>query len=185
MLINLADIKDQAALSQFERMVSKERLATLELTPIQGNFDLSHLQDIHRFLFQDIYPFAGQLRTEDISKDGFSFAPTQFMESSANDLFKQLHRENLLSTLPVDSFADRAAYYMSEINVIHPFREGNGRVQREFIRELANHAGHELDWSKVDPERTFKASVRSKVDTHDLADVIRETIVEIETSKLN
>ena len=177
-LINLPGIRDPEQLERFERTVTAEKLTRLKKNPIQGSFDFKHLQDIHRFLFEDIYPFAGKLRDENIAKDYFSFAPVQFLESSAHELFRQLRQEKYLQGLSVDQFADRAAYYMAEMNVLHPFREGNGRTQREFIRELAQHAGFTLDWSRVDQDKLFQASVRSKVDTRDLAAVIREAIQE-------
>lgn len=175
-LINLPGIRDPEELKRFEELVTKERLAQLALQPIQGSFDLEHLKSIHHFIFQDVYPFAGQIRQETIAKDFFTFAPAGYIEPAAKELFQQLKQEGHLKGLPLEQFADRAAYYMAEINVLHPFREGNGRTQREFIRQLARNAGYELDWTKVDPDRVLKASIRSKVDTKELADVIRESL---------
>lgn len=156
--------------------MTQERLVQLALRSSgDASFDLVQLQDIHRFIFQDVYPFAGQIREENISKDFFSFASTQYILSYANELFKQLHQENGLVGLDIESFSERAAHYMAEINVLHPFREGNGRTQREFMRQLAQHAGYDLEWSRVDPQRLLRASIRSKTDTQDLIEVIRES----------
>lgn len=175
-LINLPGIRDAEELKRFERTVTKERLSQLEQNPIRGSFDLEHLKKIHRFIFQDVYPFAGEIRTETIAKDYFTFAPAQFIVPAANDLFRQLKQEKYLKGLPLEEFADRAAFYMAEINVLHPFREGNGRTQREFIRELSVHAGYDLDWFRVDPDQLLKASIRSKVDPKDLSDIIQHAI---------
>lgn len=175
-LINLPDIRDAEELKRFEAIVTKERLARLALNPVPESFSLDQLKSIHRFVFQDVYPFAGKLREEDIAKGFFTFAPTQYIESSAIDLFRQLRQESFLKGLPMDKFADRAAHYMAEINVLHPFREGNGRTQREFTRQLAHNAGYDLDWSRVDPDRVMRASVRSKSDSTELAGVIRDAI---------
>jgi cell filamentation protein len=175
-LINKLGIQDAEQLARFERIISKRQLSALELNPIKGNFDLAHLQEIHRFIFQDIYPFAGEIRRETIAKDYFTFAPANFIEPAARDLFGQLKREGHLKGLPLEQFADRAAHYMAEINVLHPFREGNGRTQREFIRQLAQNAGFQLDWSKVDPQKLLQASIRSKADTKELAAVIKESL---------
>jgi cell filamentation protein len=175
-LINVPDIRDAEALKRYEAIVTKERLAQLALKPVEGSFDLEHLQGIHRFVFKDVYPFAGKLREEDIAKDYFTFAPTQFIHSSGKELFDQLRKEDFLKGLPMDRFADRTAHYMAEINVLHPFREGNGRTQREFVRQLARNAGYELDWSRLDPDRVLRASIRSTVNTSELAQVIREGI---------
>lgn len=175
-LMNKAGIRNYRELALFESLVSTKRLAELHLTPITGDFDLSHLQDIHHYIFQDVYPFAGQIRTENIAKDNFRFAPTQFIEPAAQDIFGQLQGEGALKGMPAEQFAERAAYYMAEINVLHPFREGNGRSTREFIRELANNAGFDLQWSRVDKDRVFQASVRSIHDTTELEKVIKEAI---------
>lgn len=175
-LINIPGMRDACKLSRFERTAALERLARLELKPMSGLFDLHHLQEIHRHIFERIYPFAGELREEDIAKDYFIFAPTQYIRSSAQSLFQQLQQEDYLRNLPADKFADRAAYYMGEMNVLHPFREGNGRTLRVFMRQLARHAGFDLDWTKVSVERIFRASVRSKSDTADLTAVIMESI---------
>lgn len=72
--------------------------------------------------------------------------------------------EKFLKGLDVDDFSSRAGYYMGEINMIHPFREGNGSAQREFIRKLAMKNGYELNWNRVDPERLLKASIQSVTD---------------------
>jgi cell filamentation protein len=173
-LINVPGIRDAEQLKRFEAIVTKERLAQLALQPVQEVFNLEHLKSIHHYIFKDVYPFAGKLREEDIAKDYFTFAPTQFIEPSANDLFRQLRTEGFLKGLDQDAFADRAAHYMAEINVLHPFREGNGRTQREFVRQVAQNAGYDLDWSRVETDRAFQASVRSKVNTGDLADVLRD-----------
>ncbi|WP_179223576.1 Fic/DOC family protein [Paenibacillus tyrfis] len=132
-LINYAGIRDEEQLKVFESIVTANRLAQLILTPTLGNFDLTHLKSIHHHIFQDVYPFAGKLRTEDIVKDTFRFAPMQFLESSATDLFRDLAKEKFLKDLPMADFAKRASHYMAEINVLHPFREGNGRPCTEGI----------------------------------------------------
>ncbi|WP_301292803.1 Fic family protein [Paenibacillus tyrfis] len=72
----------------------------------------------------------------------------------------------------MEEFASRAAHYMAEINILHPFREGNGRTQREFVRQLAANAGYQLDWSKADKSIVLQASIRSAVDTKELSNVI-------------
>lgn len=175
-LINYADLRSQKQLDEFEAIVTKKRLMDLYFQPTRGRFDLAHLQEIHRYVFQDVYPFAGELRTETIGKDFFSFPPHQFIRTSAADLFRKLSGENFLKGLQLEQFAPRAAYYMAEINASHPFREGNGRTQREFIRQVAEKAGYHLDWSKVDKSRIMRASIRSKVDTQELTQVITESL---------
>ena len=87
-------------------------------------------------------------------------------------LFKELKNENYLADLSKEELAERLAYYLSELNVLHPYREGNGRTTREFIRELALKNGYNLNLSKVTPQDFLKASIKSIADTTDLANLI-------------
>jgi len=176
-LINQPGIRDQAELTRYENIVTTYRLAQLQLGPIPGWFDVDHLKQIHQHIFQDVYPFAGKIRKENIAKGFFQFAPSQYIERELDSLLKGLAKENGLMGKSPDQFADRAAHYMAELNVIHPFREGNGRTQREFVRTLALNAGYQLDWSIHNKEDIMRASIRSTVDTKDLSNIIRGSIV--------
>ncbi|WP_232324857.1 Fic/DOC family protein [Halobacillus mangrovi] len=150
-------------------------LSELQEKPIIGDLDLRHLQKIHAYLFGDLYPFAGEIRTENITKDGFSFAQARFIKEAAVSLFEQLMKEGWehmdRSDLPL-----KLAYYMSEINVLHPFREGNGRSLREFIRCISLEAGYHLDWSAVPHEKVLQASIASVHDVRDLEEVIHASL---------
>ena len=139
---------------------------------IIGNFDAEHLNKIHTYLFEDIYPFAGKYRNENIAKGVFRFAEYEYIEPELQKLMKQLKDENYLSNLSKNEHAERLAYYLSELNVLHPYREGNGRTTREFIRELALKNGYNLNLSKVTPQDFLKASIKSIADTTDLANLI-------------
>jgi cell filamentation protein len=135
------------------------RIAQLLARPIRGHFDVPHLRAIHRHIFQDIFPWAGDFREVTTSRtNSFSFPPPQYLIPSLETLFAALKAENHLKALTPDAFAPRAAHYLGEINAIHPFREGNGRTQREFLRSLALHAGHTLTWANLTPEENNEAS---------------------------
>lgn len=175
-LINNFNTKDQKQLDILEAGFTAKRLMDLQKKPLKGIFDLKHLQNIHKYIFHDIYPFAGEIRTENIGKDSFRFALSKFIEPAAEELFLGLKNENYLSGQDFKEFAERAAYYMAEINVLHPFREGNGRAQREFIRTLAVRNGYELNWSLVPKEIVLDASIKSKDDHLLLANVIEKCI---------
>lgn len=181
-LINKFDIKDNDLLEKVEREITGFNQLKLEKNPIKGNFNLKHLQDIHKAIFSDIYDFAGKIRNENISK-GFAFANAQFIDVAAYDLFNQLKKENCLIGKNLNDFSERASYYMAEINVLHPFREGNGRSTREFIKELANECGFDLQWSKVDKDLLFNASCKSVVNTKLLAGVIKNCIEDVTKDK--
>ena len=161
-LRNNADIRDSAQLAQFEYRKTAERSLELAEQPVQGSFDLKHLQAIHKHLFQDVYDWAGELRTVNISKGSSHFARVEQLESYANStVFKNLAKDNFLQGMEKDRFVERLADHYGEINALHPFREGNGRSTRQFIEQLAQHAGYELDYTKVDRQRWNDAARES------------------------
>lgn len=135
-LVNKLDIHDNNKLYVIERKLVLLKLYELRQNKQIGNFDIYHFISIHKFLFEDIYPFAGKIRTEDIAKDSFRFAKWEYIEDQLKELLNKLNSENF-KNLSKEDFAKKLAYYMAELNVLHPFREGNGRTTREFIRQLA------------------------------------------------
>ena len=171
-LINKLDLKDNEKLEKAEKMIVLAKLYDLRQKPIEGNFDKAHLIEIHIYLFGDLYPFAGQFRTENIAKDSFSFAEWEYIESELDRLLLKLKDENYLEGLNKEDVAKKLAYYMSELNVLHPFREGNGRTIREFIRELALKNGYVIDYTKTTSEEILDAMMRSVIDETDLAKII-------------
>jgi cell filamentation protein len=157
-LRNLAEIHDSSALRHFESVSTFRRILELEYTALPGSLDAEHLQAIHRYIFQDVYSWAGKLRTLDIGKQGRWFCRPDYIDKSLTELLAKLGDESFLRSTSLDTFVSRAAHYLGELNAIHPFREGNGRAQREFIRELALQAGFGMDWSKVSREEMYPAS---------------------------
>lgn len=126
-----------------------------------------------------MYPWAGEFRTVNIARPGqFYFAFAEQILPALGNALGQLRQERYLAGLDVPRFADRAAHCMGELNAIHPFRDGNGRTQREFIRQLAVRNGHALAWSRVTREQMYEASHRSfqSADNAGLAQVIRAAI---------
>lgn len=124
-LINKQNIKSKNKLASYEKSIVAIKLMALNKEGITGNFDLEHFLSIHQFLFEDIYPFAGQLRRANISKDYFQFATWEYIEPELKRLLNDLKKENYLENIPKADLAKRLAFYWSEINVLHPFREGN------------------------------------------------------------
>ena len=159
-LINKLNIKEQEKLYVFERKLTMLRLLELIDKPIKGNFDFEHLQSIHRYIFQDIYEWAGEVRKVDIAK-GNMFCNVNFIDSQAEEIFGKLKAENYLTGLSEDAFVKKLSYFFSEINALHPFREGNGRSQREFIRSLAMKNGYSISFADISQEEMVKASQAS------------------------
>jgi len=156
-LRNKAGITNAEDLDAYEGELSTLRSIEILENSIAGQFDLAHLQRIHLALFQDVYDWAGKIRTVDISRGNSRFANLRFIESAANDIFNKLARENWLKGLDADALSKRLAHYLSEINALHPFREGNGRVQRIFISQLSQSADYQLDYSDLEQEQIYRA----------------------------
>ena len=171
-LINKLDLKNAKRLEKAEKMIVLAKLYDLRQGKIKGNFDKAHFISIHKYLFEDLYPFAGEFRKENIAKDSFSFAEWEFIESELDRLLIKLKEENYLNGLKQEDMAKRLSFYMSELNVLHPFREGNGRVIREFIRELAFKNEYIIDYTKTTSQELLDAMKISGVDETDLAGII-------------
>ena len=162
-LKNLRGLTNPQELAAFEARSTHRRLAELLEAPLSGKFDTVHLKGIHGYIFQDVFEWAGQFRTVDIFKGGHLFGRAAFLETALEQTFGKLATEDCLAGLSEDKFAERAAFYLGELNAAHPFREGNGRTQREFIRELGLKAGHYLDWRRTTAAEMIEASLRSHV----------------------
>lgn len=159
-LKNKMGIRDIEQLYEMERKLTMLRILELLDKPVRGAFDLQHLQAIHAYIFQDVYDWAGELRKVDIAK-GNMFCNAMFLSCQAQEIFGKLKTENYLYGLEEDDFADRLAYYFSEMNALHPFREGNGRSQREFIRCLALHNGYVINFVNAGRDEMLEASRES------------------------
>lgn len=160
-LRNRLGITDSAELERVEARISAVRAARLDVQPIVGPFDLRHLQTIHQRLFGDVYAWAGELRTVDISKPGALFCPATRLLTYAEHVFGQVERGRQLHRLTYDQAVDRIVHHFAELNALHPFREGNGRATRIFVRQWAREARVDLDWRGLDPERNVHASRQS------------------------
>jgi cell filamentation protein len=161
-LRNVPGFTDQTKLDTFERKGTAKAILNLQVDPVRGRFNSAHLRQIHARIFERIYPWAGEFRQVNMSRAAsYPFAVVQFLEKNLESTVANLAAENHLKGLDADTFAHRAAYYLGELNSIHPFREGNGRTQREFIRQLGSEAGYSINWSRVTREQMYNASVES------------------------
>lgn len=160
-LRNKANIQDQAALDAFEADATAVRMLELLEQPIPGGFDFAHLCAMHQHLFQDVYEWAGEIRTVDISRDTSRFANASRIESYLSGELRKLPAENWLRGLLPDAFVARLAHYMGEINATHPFREGNGRTQRLYCALLAEQAGYFIDFESVDQAQMYRVMIAS------------------------
>lgn len=171
-LINKFGIKDEYKLSNVEAAITLAKASELEKTPIKGNFDLEHYLSIHRFLFEDIYDWAGQLRSVDISKKGTNFAKSEQLEELCTNCFERLKKLNFFADISFLDFVENIVDLYCVTNKIHPFREGNGRTQRIFISQLIRHNGYDIDFSSIDADELMIATIYS-------ASVVRDLLIDI------
>lgn len=155
-LQNLRDLRNPVELREYETDATKLRIAQLKNKLIPGILDAAHLRAIHRHIFQDVYGWAGNFRTVEI---GFAFVP--YIESSLAQLAAELRKEHYLAGMELPQFAKRASYHLGQLNAIHPFREGNGRAQNEFLRHLAHRNKMNLSWSGITHDQLYEAARRS------------------------
>jgi cell filamentation protein len=173
-LINRLDLRNQLSLDAFEAEITRERSA--EPLP-EGDLDVTHYLAIHHHLFQDVYAWAGEIRTVRISKDGGMFCYPEHIQNELAKLFGGLREADFLRNLDRSSFAARAADFAAELNAIHAFREGNGRTQLAFLTMLADVAGHPLALERLDAHEFLSAMVISfKGDNAPLIHSIRHLI---------
>lgn len=170
-LRNRYGIRDNARLKQVEEDLVTARQLELTQTPLHGRFTANHLCRIHRYLFGEVYPFAGHYRRESIAKGKTVFEMPKDIERKLKKLLAELKSENYLKDTP-QSLLPRLAYYFAELNFLHPFREGNGRATREFVRQLLLLNGYTVDWALVEVETLRKAMETSVFDVSALIDVL-------------
>ncbi|MFT4289437.1 Fic/DOC family protein [Nocardioides sp.] len=173
-LRNLVAATTQEALDQIEADLVEARTVDLPKQPIKRTSDLTELRAIHRYLFADVYDWAGQLRTVDIRKNvegSEYFVPVSLIERAAGFAAGELAEDNFLRGMDRDTFIARLAHHYDQLNYIHPFREGNGRTQRAFWDRVARNAGWQLTWLSVTGEVNDRAS-RVASETQDLGPLI-------------
>lgn len=175
-LKNKLDIRDPALLRKVEADLSTARQAEIFRTPVVGRFTVTHLCNIHRKLLGDVYSFAGHFRREDIAKGPTRFVTYSQIKEKLQRLLGQLQQEKWLENVPFEAFVARSAYYMAELNYIHPFREGNGRTIREFMRLLFLHNGYVVQWDTVDVEALLNAMIDSVYDTAHLEQILKQCL---------
>lgn len=182
-LINRLNIHDANKLHEAERKLTMLRMMDLLDKPVDGHFNLKHLQNIHQYIFQDIYSWAGKIRTVDIAKSNI-FCKVQLIEMQAKEIFTKLQKDCYLNELSKEEFIKKSAYYFSEINALHPFREGNGRTQREFLRQLAYQAGYILHFDTVNEQEMLDASINSFICNYEKMETLFTRITEVRSPYL-
>ena len=167
-LINKFDIRDEEKLNEIESVISSARYAEWLTSPQATTFDFDHYKAVHRFLFSDLYEWAGEVRTVNISKKGTQFTPAENIESQAGLIFERLLTCNYFKGLPHGEFVEEIVDFYCVTNALHPFREGNGRTQRAFLTQLIRNAGYEINFADLDTDLLMIATIQSAQGVTDL-----------------
>lgn len=157
--INKFGILNPYALDLVVRATSRLRWELLRVEPILGEFDLDHLRSFHRFLFQDVYPWAGELRVVDFDRSQDPYTHPDQIVAESNKLLAGLAGEKFLRGLGYEAFTERLTFYIHQLYVIHPFRDGNGRSIRAFLEQLAREAGYDFNLGAM-PQSERHATAR-------------------------
>lgn len=177
-LINKKNIKDAKVLYDAEILYTGVRLMELQEKPIKGDFDLKHLCKIHKYIFQDLYSWAGKIRTIDIGK-GNMFCYVQNINDYAETIFQKYFSSCYEARKNKDVFVEVLTDNYADLNALHPFREGNGRSQREFARELCERCGYVFDLSCTTHTEMLEASIIAfnKADNSKLLNIFKQAVI--------
>ena len=159
-LVNKIGIRDEKKLAEIEAQITFAKAVMLEETPIDDDFGFEHFKKIHAFLLCDLYEWAGQVRTVDISKKRTKFLDAASIEGIGTKCFAKV-KEGYFENLPFNEFVKRIAEFYNDVNYIHPFREGNGRTQRIYFTQLIRHYGYDINFADVDTDELMIATIQA------------------------
>lgn len=160
-LINKLNIQNKEQLAKIEASITMAKSAELERNPISDSFDFEHYKQIHKYLFEDLYEWAGKVRTVDISKKGTNFTSAENIETVSKACFDRLKNHNYFKNIDFNDFIENIVDFYCSTNMLHPFREGNGRTQRIFIAQLIRFCGYDINFSEIDTDELMVATIHS------------------------
>ena len=176
-LHNLADIAEEHILLVYESFKVSRRVEELLENPFKIE-DSNTLLEIHHYLFQDVYAWAGKVRTVNISKDGKPFFDGERFAIAFQYIDNLLLEYKNIRKTNKNQIAEKLAEILDNVNYLHPFREGNGRTQREFVRLLALEKGYQLNLNPPDNEKVYDRYMQGTIqsDVKTLTDLILELL---------
>ncbi len=179
-IVNYFNIRDRNKLKDIDIFISSVRLADLFVSPLNEPLSFGYLKAIHHKLFGDIYPSAGTVRNKDESKNS-EYCKSIYIDKMASDIFDKLRAAKFLQGMSdIDDFINELAYFMGEMEALHPFLDGNGRTSRYFFTDLAKRAGYDIIWSATDPDRYLEGNVAAiDGDYQTLIDILEEAVIPI------
>lgn len=176
-LINKFGVRDGERLQIIERGITTALIAKAYIEIPFENVDFDFYRNLHYYVFSDIYEWAGMIRNVDMSKDGTGFCAPEKIGTQGQAIFKYLSEISYLKNLSGEEFIDGFTELYCRLNYLHPFREGNGRIQRLFLAMLLKAIGKNIDFSKIDADLLMIATIKSvSGDIFMLKDIFRKHI---------
>ncbi|MDO7975772.1 Fic/DOC family protein [Oceanotoga teriensis] len=180
-LKNKLNIKNKEELEIVETKITSFKIAELQKREFKEyNLNFLFFKNLHKFIFEDLFEWAGKIRIIDISKDSFKFAHHIYIEKEASKLFNQLKKENYLKNIKKEDLIKKISHYITEINVLHPFREGNGRTIREYFRILLQNLDYKINFNIKNKQKYIEAMIESPYDQKNLIKFLKENIKKLE-----
>ena len=181
-LRNVPGIKNQELLSRVEATLSSNALALYAPDPTSLTFDLDHLRDVHRHLFRDVYPWAGEIRTATMGRGvGPPFAAYDQIEDTMDGVARYVADAGRFEGASLPEFRRHSQAIYHVVNNTHPFREGNGRSQRRWLSDLAENVGFEVRWGDVPGQLNDRVSEAARRGDHEPMKMMFEGIVQSKT----
>ena len=186
-LVNKYDIRDGARLDELLNDFASVNWAEMRLEPAPERFTVDYLQTIHRRMFDEVLPFAGQLRDVDAQATGIGipYCRPEFIPETARSIDAGLLQDNYLRNMPQDQFSARLAHHWGELTALHPMRDGNTRSQSAFVSQLAAAAGYQVDWTRVNVDQLRELRLRAVTNSSvPLQEYLRERVVKINPNEI-
>lgn len=177
-LRNRFHIQDQKQLSLVEQKLVTSLAAQLEKDAVFENVDFEYYKGLHKSLFVDLYDWAGTVRKITISKKGTVFCRAEAIEEVAKNRFFRLKQQNYLNGLNYETFIEELTELYDDLNMLHPFREGNGRTLRLFISLLVRNTGREILFNRCDPDLLTIATIQAAQGSKDLLRQVFSELIE-------
>ena len=160
-LINKLGIKNEKELESSEALITAYKAASMINEPLARNFGFENYKELHSVLFEDLYDWAGKTRTIALSKTATVFTAPERIEELGSLIFARLKKLDYFTKLPKKEFITEIADLYHSLNMLHPFREGNGRTERVFFMQFIRNAGYDIDYSTLNSELLMIGSIQA------------------------
>ncbi len=178
-LKNKLGIKEEKVLKKVDTDIVLKKLNEIRELKFKKTYDEKHIKFIHKFLFEEIYDFSGEYRSENITKENFRFSEFEYISENMISILRKIDIDNLRN-MEFNNMIEIISDVMTDLNVLHPFREGNGRAIREFIRELFEELGYEINFFDIDYDEILEVSKKAVVDDREQIKLLKKYVRKID-----